>query len=113
MNTAKMIAAFAMLAAGTAGTAYATEFESNGITSNVHYQDLDLSKAADQRALNARIRRAAVKVCPDNVSATAVKKCQIAAIAHVRGDMETAIARAETREHYADRGHDAPLGAGN
>lgn len=112
MNAVKLIAAFAMVAAGTAA-ASATEFESNGKSVEVSYHDLDLSKKSDQRALNGRIKRAAEKVCPTNDTSAAIKKCQAVAAAHVRSSVELAIAKAQNGERYADMGKDKPLGAGN
>lgn len=114
MTATTFIAALAAVAAlGTAGAASATEFESNGKTFEVHYGDLDLSQKAGQRALNARVKRAAAKVCPADASATAVKKCQIAAIAHVRASMDSAIARAETGDRLAGMSKEKAVGAAN
>lgn len=111
MNAIKLIAAFAMVAAGTAASA--TEFESNGKTVEVSYHDLDLSKKSDQRVLNSRIKRATEKVCPTNDIGAAVKKCQAVAAAHVRNSVELAIAKAQNGERYADMGKEKPLGVAN
>ena len=99
---APVFAAVALL--GAAGTASATEFESNG---------KDLSKKDDQRVLNARIKRAAAKVCPTTDTTAAIKKCQQVATAHVRGSVELAVARAQNGERYADMGKEKPVGVGN
>lgn len=114
MTNAKMIAAFATLAAlGSAGVANAAEFESNGKTVEVRYHDLDLSQAKGQRALNGRINRAAANVCADYKVTAAVQKCQRQAAAHVRKDVELAIAKSQGTARYADLGKDKPVGAGN
>ncbi|APL94515.1 UrcA family protein [Sphingobium indicum] len=105
--------AAAIAAMGAAGTASAIEFESNGKSVEVSYHDLDLSKTSDQRVLNARIRRAAAKVCPLNDNTAAFEKCQQVAAAHVRGAVELAIAKAGNGERFADRGKEKPVGAGN
>lgn len=89
-------------------------FESNGRTVEVRYDDLDLTKTADQRALTQRIRRAAVKVCPGRTLQD-VRSCQIAALDHVREPIATAIAKAQTGDasRFADVGKDKVPGAGN
>lgn len=111
MNAAKMIAAVALL--GFAVTASAAEFESNGKTADVRYQDLDLSSAKGQNALKGRIWRAAWKVCEHGTTSAEIKKCQTVAAAHVRSSVELAIAKANNGERYADMGKDKPVGAGN
>ena len=108
---APVFAAVALL--GAAGTASATGFESNGKSVEVSYHDLDLSKKDDQRVLNARIKRAAAKVCPTTDTTAAIKKCQQVATAHVRGSVELAVARAQNGERYADMGKEKPVGVGN
>ncbi|HEX7741820.1 MAG TPA: UrcA family protein [Sphingobium sp.] len=106
----KFLAAFAVVA--VAGAASATEFESNGHSTEVRYHDLDLSKKADQRRLNARIKRAAAKVCPASTRNEAAK-CQTVAMAHVRAPIDAASARAngEGGEVYAVKSVDQPMGA--
>ena len=112
MTAIKFATVLTMIAAlGAAGAASATEFESNGKSVEVRYQDLDLSKKADQRALNARIKRAAAKVCTTGESSAAIRKCQAVAAAHVRSEVELAIAKAQNGERYADARKDKPAGA--
>ncbi|WP_313806329.1 UrcA family protein [Sphingobium sp.] len=114
MTAIKFAAAFAAIAAlGAAGSASAIEFESNGKSVEVSYHDLDLSKKGDQRLLDARIKRAAEKVCPTSDSSAAIRKCQQVAAAHVRSSVELAIAKAQSGERYADMGKEKPVGAGN
>lgn len=103
MIAIKFTAALAAMAAmAAAGTASAIEFESNGKSVEVSYHDLDLSKTSDQRVLNARIRRAAAKVCPLNDTTAAIEKCQQVAAAHVRGAVDLAVAKAQNGERFAD-----------
>lgn len=112
----KYLALLPMLAAavvaGTATQASSEEFQSNGRTMEVRYKDLDLTKAADRRELDVRIRRAAVKVCPDR-TLRGSRACQLSAIDHVRAPIEAAIAKANARpgEALADAGADMPMGA--
>ncbi|WP_176590344.1 UrcA family protein [Sphingobium sp. EM0848] len=114
MIVAKMIAAASAAALlGVAATATAAEFESNGKIAEVRYHDLDLSSAKGQNALKGRIWRAAWKVCEHGTTSAEVKKCQSVAAAHVRSNVELAIAKANNGERYADMGKDKPLGAGN
>ena len=89
-------------------------FESNGRTVEVRYQDLDLSKKADQRELKVRIRRAAVKVCPGRTLQD-VRSCQLAAYDHVRAPVVAAIAKAQTQDagRYAEAAKEKAAGAGN
>ncbi len=114
MIVVKMIAAASTAALlGVAATASAAEFESNGKTSEVRYQDLDLSSAKGQNALKGRIWSAAWKVCQNGATSAEIRKCQSVAAAHVRSNVELAIAKANNGERYADMGKDKPLGAGN
>ncbi|HKT75681.1 MAG TPA: UrcA family protein [Sphingobium sp.] len=104
-----------MLAAAvvaTAAPASAEEFISNGRTTEVHYKDLDLSKDADRHMLDLRIKRAAVRVCPER-NLRASRACQLAAIEHVREPIYAAIAKANGKpgEAFADKGSDKPVGA--
>lgn len=110
MIAVKCLAAIAAVA--VAGTASATTFESNGHSTEVRYHDLDLSKKADQHKLNARIKRAAAKVCPSQDSNEA-KRCQAVAVAHVRAPIEAAIAKANGQGGavYAEKGESKPVGA--
>lgn len=98
--------------AGTAAQASSEEFLSNGRTMEVRYKDLDLSKEADRRQLDARIRRAAVRVCPDRTLRGA-RACQLSAIDNVRAPIEAAIAKANARSGaaFADAGTDQPVNA--
>ncbi|HUD90414.1 UrcA family protein [Sphingobium sp.] len=95
----------AVLAAATltvvAGAASAEDFQSNGRTSEVFHGDLNLAKADHQKELRSRISRAASRVCATADTATMVA-CRSKAIAHVQAPVTAAIARAETRERYAD-----------
>ncbi|AEG47842.1 hypothetical protein Sphch_0140 [Sphingobium chlorophenolicum L-1] len=111
MIAAKMIAVAALL--GAAGTASAVEFESNGKTAEVRYNDLDLSSAKGQNVLKGRIWRAAWKVCEHGATSAEIKKCQSVAAAHVRSSVELAIAKAQSGERFAEMGKEKPVGAGN
>lgn len=112
MKAINFIAAVAAIATlGIAGAASASEFVSNGKTAEVRYHDLDLTKKSDQRALNARINRAAAKVCADSGTSAVFKKCQAVAAAHVRKPVELAIAKAQNGERYAEMGTEKPIGA--
>lgn len=113
-NGALLGALTAAVLMSAAAQASVIPFESNGRTVEVRYDDLDLSKAADQRALTLRIRRAAVKVCPGRTLQD-VRSCQIAALDHVREPIATAIARAKGQDanRFADVGKDKVPGAGN
>jgi UrcA family protein len=114
MTIAKIIAALATVAAlGTAAGASAAAFESNGKTVEVRYHDLDLSQPKGQRALNGRINRAAANVCAEYKMTAAIAKCQRQAAAHVRSNVELAIAKAQGAQRYADLGKEKPVGAGN
>lgn len=84
-----------------AGSANAETFMSNGRTFEVNFGDLDLSRVADQKELQARIGKAASKVC-SGTSLQESSRCRSAAIAHVQTPVASAIARAETRARYAD-----------
>ncbi len=99
------IVAFATLSLA-AGSASAETFQSNGRTSEVRFGDLDLSRQADQKVLDARIARAASKVCSArDLSETMM--CRSAAIAQVRAPVAAAIARANSKERYAEVGKEA------
>ena len=99
---------------GAAAQASVIPFESNGRTVEVRYDDLDLSKKDDQRALTLRVRRAAAKVCPGR-TVQDVRSCQISAIDHVREPVAIAIAKAQTQDasRYAEVGKDKVPGAGH
>jgi hypothetical protein len=43
----------------------------------------------------------------------AIAKCQRQAAAHVRSNVELAIAKAQGAQRYADLGKEKPVGAGN
>jgi len=114
MIATKWIAAASAAALlGIAATASAAEFESNGKTAEVRYNDLDLSKPTDQHVLKARIWRAAYKVCAYGPTTATVNKCQSVAAAHVRSSVELAIGKAGNGERYADMRKEKPVGAGN
>lgn len=96
------LAAAAMLAAlSGAASASAAGFQSNGRTIAVHHGDLDLSRGADQRALRARIARAAAQLCVDG-DLSAKMTCRRETIAHVDAPVVAAIARAGGQDVYAD-----------
>lgn len=84
----------AVVLTGTAAHAGAIPFESNGRTADVRHDDLDLSKPADQRRLNTRIRRAAARVCPA-LTVRETRACQTVAMNHVREPIAAAIAKAQ------------------
>lgn len=98
------------------GTAQASvfPFESNGRTVDVRYDDLDLSNKAGQQELTARVRRAAIKVCPGRTMQD-LRTCQIAAVDHVREPMAVAIAKAQGQDasRFAEVGKDKVPGSGN
>lgn len=112
MTALPKILALLAVAAGVSAPAAADEFLSNGRTTAVRYQDLDLSKDTDQRELEARIRRAAVKVCPDR-TLRGSRACQLLAIEHVRAPIYAAIAKAKGTPGpaFADKGEVKPVGA--
>lgn len=90
----------------SAGAASAEDFVSNGRTTQVYHGDLDLSNPAHQAQLRSRIARAAKRVCSTGELATE-QACKAKAMAHVAAPVNAAIARAETRDRYADaRGKD-------
>lgn len=100
--SSKIIATLAITAAAiSAGTASAGEFQSNGRTAQVYHGDLDLAQARQRQQLRARIARAASKVCASSDLA-AMAACRAQAIAHVETPVSAAIARAETRERFAE-----------
>jgi UrcA family protein len=102
-RSSKIAAAVLAVAAltGAAGAASAEDFQSNGRTSEVYHGDLNLAKADQQKELRSRISRAASRVCASTDLAM-VAACRRNAIAHVQAPITAAIARAETRERYAD-----------
>ncbi|MFC3443395.1 UrcA family protein [Sphingobium rhizovicinum] len=101
-TSSKFTAAFVSIAlAASAGVASAQDFQSNGRTSQVYHGDLDLTKADQQKQLRTRIARAASRVCANSDLQTQMS-CRARAIAHVETPINAAIARAETRERYAD-----------
>lgn len=87
--------------AASAGVASAQDFQSNGRTSEVYHGDLDLTKADQKQQLRSRIARAASRVCANSDLQTQMA-CRAKAIAHVETPINAAIARAETKERYAD-----------
>ncbi|SES02679.1 UrcA family protein [Sphingobium sp. YR768] len=105
MFTSTKFAAVLMSATllASAGAASAQEFQSNGRTSAVYHGDLDLSQTDQQAQLRKRIVRAANRVCASN-DLSAQMACRAKAIAHVEPRMSAAIARADSKERYADAG---------
>ncbi|MEA3391240.1 UrcA family protein [Sphingobium sp. CCH11-B1] len=98
------IASASIALALTAGAASATEinaFQSNGRTAEVYHGDLDLTKADQRQHLQARISRAAGRVCSNGTLAEQ-QACRKLAVAQVQSRVSAAIARAETKERYAD-----------
>lgn len=96
----KFLGLCSLAAMGVAARADIIPFESNGRVVEVDYRDLDLGKKADQQELNARIRRAAVKVCPARTVQES-RSCQLTAIDHIREPIAAAIARAQSDSRYA------------
>ena len=111
---AMLAALSATVLMGAAAQASVIPFESNGRTIDVRYDDLDLSKKSGQQELNARIRRAAVKVCPGRTMQD-LRSCQIAAVDHVREPVAIAIAKAQGQDasRFVEVGKDKVPGAGN
>lgn len=93
-------AAFA-LTAGAAGATGINDFKSNGRSAEVYHGDLDLTKADQRSHLQARISRAASRVCATRDLAEQ-QACRKLAVAQVQPRVSAAIARAETKERYAD-----------
>ncbi len=104
-----LIAASATLFAGAAS---AEEFQSNGRTVEVLHGDLNLAKPDHQRELRQRISRAANRVCatPD---LTMMMACRAKTLANVDAPVAAAIARADSRERYADAGREIRTLSGN
>ncbi|QGP78034.1 UrcA family protein [Sphingobium sp. CAP-1] len=101
-TSSKFVAAFASIAlAASAGAASAEDFTSNGRTAEVYHGDLNLAKASQQKELRSRIARAASRVCA-STDLSAQMQCRAKAIAHVDAPINAAIARAETKDRYAD-----------
>lgn len=113
-NGALLAALTAAVLMSAAAQASVIPFESNGRTVDVRYDDLDLSKKEDQRALTLRIRRAAAKVCPGR-TVQDVRSCQLVALDHVREPVATAIAKAQSQDanRFAEAPKDKVPGAGN
>jgi UrcA family protein len=111
IKTAFTLTAIAALAA-VGSAASAGTFQSNGRTAEVRHGDLNLAKAADQKALRKRISLAASRVCA-NRDLRAMEECRSGALANVKEPVNAAIARAATGEVYADAGKDARLVIGN
>lgn len=111
--TTKIIAAFSSIALlASAGAASAEDFASNGRTTQVRFGDLDLSNQAHQQELRTRIARAANRVC-SSMDLTVMRTCKERAIAHVEAPIAAAIARADSKDRYADAGKDARVVVGN
>lgn len=108
--TTALIAATALIA-GT--PAFAGTFESNGRTTEVRYDDLDLSQASGRQVLNKRLRKAARQVCPATDMREAMT-CREKAFDNVAQPVDAVIARAETKARYADAStSDAKVVVGN
>lgn len=105
----KFVAAIATVAlTASASAAFAQDFVSNGRTSEVYHGDLDLTQPAQQRELRSRLVRAANRVC-SSPDLQAQRQCKTQALAHVAPRMTAAIARAETKERYADARGSEPV----
>lgn len=105
----KFVTALAGLAlALTSGAALAEDFQSNGRTKEVYHGDLDLTKADQQKELHSRLARAASRVC-SSTNLHEQQLCKAKAMAHVAPRMSAAIARAETKERYADARGSEPV----
>ncbi|MFD1107429.1 UrcA family protein [Sphingobium olei] len=89
------------LTAGAAGAAGINDFQSNGRSVEVRHGDLDLTKADQRQQLQTRISRAASRVCSKG-GLNEQQACRKLAIAQVQPRISAAIARAETKERYAD-----------
>ncbi|MDI1295036.1 MAG: UrcA family protein, partial [bacterium] len=83
-----------------------------GRTTQVRFGDLDLSSQAHQQQLRSRIARAANRVCASG-DLSVMRACKAKAIAHVQAPLSAAIARADSRERYADAGKDVRVVVGN
>lgn len=92
----------------SSGAALAEDFQSNGRTKEVYHGDLDLTKADQQKELHSRLARAATRVCASSDLHTQ-QQCKAKAMAHVAPRMSAAIARAETKERYADARGSEPV----
>lgn len=112
LNILKVVSVSTLGILSVAASADVIPFQSNGRTADVGYQDLDLAKKADQQELKARIRRAAVKVCPARTVQES-RSCQLVAIDHVREPLARAFARAQGENHFAEVGGAALPQAGN
>lgn len=99
--TKTLFALTAIASLTAAGSANAREFESNGRTAVVRYNDIDLADAAGQKELQRRIRAASVRVCT-NSDRLVMQACTEKARDHVKAPVASAIARATTGERYAD-----------
>ncbi len=111
IKTAFALTSIAALAvAGSAASA--GTFQSNGRTAEVRHGDLNLAKAADQKVLRQRISLAASKVCASR-DLRMMEACRSGALANVKAPVNAAIARAATRDVYADAGKGARLAVGN
>ena len=102
MFTNKTLFALTAIASlAIAGSANAGEFESNGRTAIVRYNDINLAEAAGQKELQRRIRAASVRVCTSS-DRLMMQACTEKARDHVKAPVANAIARATTGERYAD-----------
>lgn len=92
----------------SSGAASAEDFQSNGRTREVYHGDLDLTKADQQKELRSRLARAAISVCASSDLYTQ-QMCKAKAMANVAPRMSAAIARAESKERYADARGSEPV----
>lgn len=99
--TKTLIALTAIASLAAAGSAHAGEFQSNGRTAAVRYQDINLADAAGQKELQRRIHVATRQVCSSSDTRT-MEACRKLALDHVKAPIASAIARAATSERYAD-----------
>jgi UrcA family protein len=99
--TKTLIALTAIASLAAAGSASASEFQSNGRTTEVRYHDLNLAGVAGQKELQRRIRAASSRVCV-NVDLAMMRACSERARENVEAPIASAIARAATGERYAD-----------
>ncbi|WP_051749926.1 UrcA family protein [Sphingobium chlorophenolicum] len=96
-----------------AATASASEFESNGRTAEVRFQDLDLTQPQGQRALKMRIKKASWQVCRSSQDAASAMKCRDLAEEHVRDSVELAIVKAQNGQRFAEIGKEKGVSLGN
>lgn len=92
--------------------AFAQSFESNGHAVEVRHGDLDLSQPAAQKELMRRVGNAASKVCHARDLGQAMT-CRRQTLANVKAPISTAIARAQSKDRFADAGTASSITVGN